>query len=713
MLASETFAGAERSRALLRFVVEHALRNQSDRLKEYTIGSEALERGDSFDPRTDPIVRAEASRLRDRLQRYYATSGAADTVVITLPKGSYVPQFHTRPIPEAAQLTATAIPAGPPSTRGRLQRVIWFVLGGVTVAAAVALLALSGREAPPADVGGDHDLGSPDYSLASEFGNDVILSPNGTRIVFVALGSDGEPRLMTMSLERGQRRARLLPGTEGARAPFFSPDGRWVGYWASPKLKMVSIDGGDPIELTDAVGFGGATWGQSGIIAAIDGTLKRVSQTSRESPVIADLRKEGIAAFWPDLLPGEAHVLFTALGSRGPDASNIAVLSLSDRKSTPLVRAGFGRYLRDGYLMYVNQGTLFAVPFDPRQPAVQGTGVKVLDDRVAQNSVFGNAKLDIAPNGTLVYRRSPALVASWLDRGGAITPLLTRPAAYTFPRLSPDGRKLAINVIDSGVIRSEIHDLHRPDAPPVPLPAGTMSAAWHSDRFLVLGSYNAGMSWMSAEDPSAVGQLTRSTNVQVPLSFTANGTHLAFLEESAATKTGLDIWTIPVSQSAGTLNAGAAEPYLQTPVVESAPSFSADGRWLLYGQGTKGIWDVWAGPFPRDPSKAAVKVSEEGGGRIGRWLSNGRQIVYRTDDHRLMVVDYQLKNGAISVGKAKEWTTVRLGDTGVIPNFDVVGERILGLVPASREEAERIRTQITVIPRIGDEIRRRLAQGGK
>jgi len=147
MLASETFAGAERSRVLLKFLVEHVVENQPDRLKEYTIGSEALGRGDSFDPRTDPIVRAEASRLRSRIERYYATSGVADTVLITLPKGSYVPQPKIRAIPEAAPAAATA--GGSLSTPGQLQRLIWFVLGGITVGAAVMLFVwMRGREAP-------------------------------------------------------------------------------------------------------------------------------------------------------------------------------------------------------------------------------------------------------------------------------------------------------------------------------------------------------------------------------------------------------------------------------------------------------------------------------------------------------------------------------------------------------------------------------------
>ena len=725
MLASDTFAGAERSRVLLRFLVERAVENQSDRLKEYTIGSEALGRGDSFDPRTDPIVRAEASRLRSRIERYYATDGVADTVLVTLPKGSYVPQFQRRAIPEAAPVAATA--GGPLSTAGRYQRFIWFVLGGITVGAAVLLfVSMRTREAPTAVFGerdADVELGAADRSLGSDFGNDVIFSPDGTRIVFVALGSDHVSRLMTLTLEPGQRAlvrgepGRLwqpahlvvpLPDTDGARAPFFSPDGRSVGFWADAKLKMVSVDGGDATELTDAINFGGGSWGEDGIIAAIDGALRRVSLTSRTPDVVADLRKEGIIPLWPDLLPGDKHVLFTAVGPHGPDASNIEVLSLSDGRRTPLVRAGFGRYLRDGYLLYVNQGTLFAVPFDRQQLAVRGTGVPVLEERIAYSTIFGNAKLDVSRNGTLIYRRSPALVASWLDRGGKIEPLLTKPGAYTFPRLSPDGQRLAISVTDGGVLRTEIYDLRRLEEPQrLSFTPGSMSTVWHPDGFLVLGSL-AGMSWMKADDMSKLETLTRSPNVQIPWSFNADGTRLAYAEASPS----LDLWTITVSHSAGKLTAGEKpELFQKTPYFESFPSFSPDGRWLAYGWGPNSKWDVYVRRFPPDASKE-IKVSQ-GGGRIARWLPNGRELVYRTDDHRLMVVGYQVKNDTFILGTPTEWTPERLGDTGVLSNFDVHGDRIIGLVPASRDEAERIRTQVTVMPRFSDEVRRRLSRGGK
>ena len=586
-------------------------------------------------------------------------------------------------------------------------------------------VSLRGREAPAAHFSGlpfEVKPGTAGYSLGSDVGNDVILSPDATRIVFVALGSDHVSRLMTLRLDEaaiGPRRVLVpapgtvfpLPDTDGARAPFFSPNGLWVGFWADNKIKRVSVDGGSAIELTDAVSFGGASWGKDGyIIAAIDRVLRRVPASTRGEPtIVADLTKEPVEPRWPDLLPGDKHVLFTAVGPQGPDASNIEVLSLADGQRTPLVRRGFGRYLSDGYLLYVNQGTLYAVPFDRHRLAVQGIGLPVLEERVAHSTIFGNAKFDISRNGTLIYRGSPRLVASWLNRGGGTEPLLTRPGPYTFPRLSREGTRLAINVTDSGVLRTEIYDLRRlEESQPLSLAPGSMSPVWHPAGFLVLGSPR-GMSWMKPDDMK-LEALTPTSNVEIPWSFNADGTRLAYHAVSSPT-TFLDLLTIPVSHSGGKLTAGEPERFQDTQYVESFPSFSPDGRWLAYGWGPSGKFDVYVRPFPPDGSKE-INVSQ-GGGRIARWLSNGREIVYRTDDHRLMVVGYQVKNGTFIPGEPKEWTDVRLGDTGVLSNFDVHGDRVLGLVPEAGDEAERIRTQATVIPRFAEEVRRRLARGGK
>jgi hypothetical protein len=210
----------------------------------------------------------------------------------------------------------------------------------------------------------------------------IVLSPDGARVVFVVRGADGGTRLMTRKLE--QPAPVVLAGTEGARSPFMSPDGRWVGFWAGGALKKTSVDGGSPVQLCETPDLHGASWDDSGeIVAAFGaGALLRVPSTAGTPAIILDLTPEGGTPRWPQVLPGGQHILFTAVGPSGPNAARIEVLSIADGRRTVVVQGGtYGRYLTDGYLTYVNQGTLFAVPFDAHDHERQrrcGAGRRVL-----------------------------------------------------------------------------------------------------------------------------------------------------------------------------------------------------------------------------------------------------------------------------------------------------------------------------------------------
>src|SRR5215207_2140073 len=158
VLGSETFRRSERSSALLRFVVERTLDGAADQLKEYTVGVEALGRGGSFDPRVDPVVRAEASRLRDRLERYYDSDGRADPILLTLPKGSYVPRFESRVAHESMAPTAAGAihaegKAAAVHQRGKLsRRIVWLPIGAILVAAAIVAAVWLRSSTTPASV---------------------------------------------------------------------------------------------------------------------------------------------------------------------------------------------------------------------------------------------------------------------------------------------------------------------------------------------------------------------------------------------------------------------------------------------------------------------------------------------------------------------------------------------------------------------------------
>jgi eukaryotic-like serine/threonine-protein kinase len=709
MLASPTFAGAERSRALLKFLVEQGLDRKTERLKEYTLGAEALGKGEDFDPRTDPIVRAEVSRLRARIDRYYAAEGATDPLLIALPKGSYVPVFSLRDTPApAGQPAAAERPAEVSASRS------WKPIGvaAVLMALAVAVAVWGGRRGTSgtdtAGVQWFHEMAPAGSALANDVGSDVVLSPDGSRVVFVVRGADGATRLMMRRLD--QPIPLDLAGTEGARSPFMSPDGRWVGFWAGGALKKTSVDGGSPVLLCQAPDLHGASWGDNGeIVAAFGaGTLLRIPESAGAPAVILDLTPEAIAPRWPQVLPGGKHILFTAVGPAGPNTARIEVLSIADGRRTVVVQGGtYGRYHPDGYLTYVNQGALFALAFDPERMARRGSAVAVLGD-VAYSSTFGYAHLDIARNGTLVYRRAVhgALVVSMLDGTGRVEPLLTSPGDYTFPRISSDERRLALAVTESGVQRLLIYDIHTSRSWKLPADPATYGATWTPDsRFLVTGG-PAGLRWIDPLTGEAFTPLTRSTSVQIPWSFTREGTRLAYHEMGETT--ALDLWTVPVGTSDSGMSAGEPEPFLTTRAFEGYPSFSPDGRWLAYSGGEYGR-HIYVRPFP-DDGRPAVEVSK-GGGRIPAWLPGGRELLYRSEDHRLMVVAYTVKDGVFTPAAPRAWSSTQLADTGVLANFDVHpdGLRVVGLLPAPLAGAEQPRNHATFGLNFVAEIGRRLS----
>jgi Tol biopolymer transport system component len=706
ILGSGLFKNAARSRALLKFVVERAVNNQADHLKEYTLGAEALGRGDAFDPRTDPIVRAEASRLRSRLERYYAAEGRADPVVIVVPKGSYVPQFLNRSI-EAEGVTASGADPAPTHAR-RFNRL---AAGALAVACAGGIgIWVSQRFARPREsslIQFDVELKTRG-AIGSEVGTDVILSPDGTRLVYVSLGLDGVTHLNTRRLDQSQ--TTELPGTEGARGPFLSPDGGWVGFEASGKLKKTPVEGGSPVVLCDSTNLVGASWGEDGnIIAALGGNaLARIPASGGPPAVILNLAGESAMPAWPQVLPGTKLILFTAIGFPGPNHGSIEALSLATGKRSVLVRGGtYGRYLSNGYLTYVNQGTLFAVPFDLDRMAARNTATPVLDG-VSYSFTFGFAQVDFSRTGTLVYRKNNGgqLIAEWIDSAGKAEPFFTKPGRYVWPRLSPDGNRLGLSVVEGGTRGVWIYEGQPDRITKLTSAEEGYLQIWSPDgRYLVLGG-TRGLTWRRPDGTGKAEPLIVSGNTQAPCSFSPDGKRLAYHELNSST--GFDLWTVPIRVTGSGPAAGTPELFLGTPAYETYPTFSPDGRWMAYGSNESGNWEVYVRAFPDNGSKAQVSAS---GGRIPRWSPNGRELFYRTDDQRIMAATYTTKGRSFAVHSRRQWSPVRLADTGVLSNFDLSpdGLRILALMPAVRPEDQQTENHVTIMLNFSDEVRRRVA----
>jgi serine/threonine-protein kinase len=708
IVASDTFVAAERSKQLLRYLIEQTIGGHGDRLKEYTIGTEGLGRSEAFDPRTDPIVRAEASRLRNRLDLYYAAEGRKDELIITLPKGGYVLTIEARaPTPPSA--------TSAPQPHGRrialpTDRIAAFVVGAVAAALLVAAYSVirgaNPRPIPLLHV--DVDLGGAG-ELGSEVGTDVVISPDGSTLVFVAYASVGTPRLVLKRLDGSAM--TVLSGTEGARVPFFSPDGRWVAFWALGKLKKVPTTGGTAVVLCDATDLLGGSWGDDDqIIAVLDstGNLWRVPAAGGSPVSILDLTREASAPRWPQVLPGAHAVVYAVLGPLGADAARIEVLSLRDQQRTTLVRDGtFPRFLRSGHLAYVNQGTVFAVSFDADTLRIVGSPIPVLDD-VAYSEAFGYAQFDASQTGTLVYLRaalSGATTVQWVDHDGHAEPLLAKPARYAWPRLSPDGSRLAVVAFESG--RSEVWIIDRATRRVVRQTRGDrfyMSPVWTQDgRFLIVGSGDDVL-WMSATEGSRTEPLIRDRGRAVPWSFTPDGGRLALYTMSPTS--AFDLWTVPIEATGNGVEPGEPEVYLQTPAFEVYPSFSPDGRWIAYSSNESGVWDVYVRPFPK--GGAAVQVSR-GGGRIPKWAADGQRLYYGTDDRHVMMATYSVVDGQFRSGEPRLWTPVELGDAGVLPNFDLApdGDHIAALMPAAAENRPSP-SHVTFVQNFFAEIERRM-----
>jgi hypothetical protein len=616
ILASESFRNAQRSSALLRYLVEQTLAGRADSIKEYTLGVDVLGRSAAFDPRTDPIARVEASRLRSRLEAYYGSEGATDRILVSLPRGGYVPKFQERKRLEPVAKSVRSFP---------------YAL--VILLAAVRVL--------------DKPAEAPRHVYHLDF---------------------------------------QMPGTTGARGPFISPDGNWVGFWAEGKLRKTLIDGqGSPVSLCDANDLLGAWWSDDDhIIAALDasGVLWRITAEGGERTAALDLRAEQVNARWPQVI-GD-NLIYTTFGG---GASDVELFNLKTRKRSTLVRnATYGRYLPNNSLAYLSRGTIFVAPIDLAAGKLLGTPVAALKD-VSWSAQFGYAQFAFARNGTLVYRRAASnrRTLAWLERESAPIRLSVDAGEYVWPRLAPDAQRILYVAQEAEHHSVWLHDLRT--ARTSRLTPGDATYAWPTwfpDGASALIENNDGKLFRIRVSVQAAQEIQGDVPPGAPWSISPDGRILAF--HGPTQEKGFDVWLAPIADDGGTLRIETPEAFRGTKAYEVYPAFSPDGKWLAYASNESGVWQVYVSAFP--DTGMVVQVSDRGG-RIPVWSRDKQRLFYRTDDQRLMVVDYRVERGAIRFSAPTPWTSVQLADTGVLANFDVSpdGERVLALIPADAESS--------------------------
>jgi serine/threonine-protein kinase len=387
-------------------------------------------------------------------------------------------------------------------------------------------------------------------------------------------------------------------------------------------------------------------------------------------------------------------------------------MTLADRRRKTLVRGGlYPHYLPSGHLLYVNRGTLFAVLFDLDRLEVRGTPEPVLE-HVAYSAQYGYALFDFSRNGTLIYRsgeEAGKYVVQWLDGAGKAQPLLAKPGDYGYPKLSPDGQRLAIS--DTGGSTQDIWVYDPPRDTMTRLTFQTDSPAtfpiWTPDGRYVLFSAANGMYWTRADGAGKTQPLTQSKFPQYPGSVTADGKRLAYYQTGAPT--GTDLWTVPLLSDTAGVRAGKPEIFLQTPLNERHPAFSPDGRWLAYDSDESGSLQVYVRAFPDKGGKWQVSSDE---GSFPDWPLDGHKLFFRNLDNQIMVASYSVKGDSFVADKASLWSEKRVAGTNP-SSYDVApdGKRIAALMPVEGAEGQKPQNHLIFLENFFDELRRKAPVG--
>jgi serine/threonine-protein kinase len=452
---------------------------------------------------------------------------------------------------------------------------------------------------------------------------------------------------------------RRIGGTDTARQAFFSPDGRWVGYFDGSHLDKVSISGGAKITLCSFAGAPrGASWGEDGriVFASSDPAtgLQEVPAEGGEPMALTAPEKDGGDHVFPTLLPGGRGVLFTITAAGRGDSPRIAVLDLESSRIEVLVRDGSqAEYVDTGHLIYAAAGTLFAVAFDASNIEVIGDPVPMVEDVLMLPN--GAASYAVSRTGTLAYLQARSVPSDrtlvWRDRTGNEEPIAAPPRAYTTPRLSPDGSQVVIASRDlehdlwmwdfgRGSLRRLTHGPDR-ELSPVWMPDGSR-IVYTSDRD---GSQNLYL--QGADGSGSAEPITTGVSAKFPTCITPDGgSVIGFMDGP----TSYDIVWFPLAAPLRALESGEedspATPLVRTASIEHNAVLSPDGRFFAYQSDQSGRFEVYVRPFP-DADAGLWQISTAGGTRP-IWSRDGRELFFIDGANSLYAVRVETPGDAFA-----------------------------------------------------------------
>jgi Tol biopolymer transport system component/predicted Ser/Thr protein kinase len=573
--------------------------------------------------------------------------------------------------------SAAAVATGPVAARRKSREALAWALAAAAAltAAAFAYLWRDATREPPRML--QSTLLPPPKAAFNFFPGSPVLSPDGRRITFVA-ATEGK-RLLWVRPLNGLT-AQPLVGTDNPVYPFWSPDSRFLGFFADGKLKKIDASGGPPQTLCDAPVARGGTWNRDGVILFAPQPrigLYRVSASGGVATPATqlDASRHESSHRWPWFLPDGRHFLYLAfgLGTATPTEGDGIFLGALDSAEKRLLVSSRSNaaYVDPGYLLFLREGSLMAQPFDAKRLQLSGDGFPIVE-HVQYDPLTASTAFSASDNGLLAYAAGTAggqSQAVWVDRSGKQLDTLTPPGALSSPRLSHDGRRVALAIQDSqGRGDIWIHDLARRVSSRFTFdPGDDFDPVWSpDDSRIVFSSSRKGIGDLYQKAATGAGSdevLFASEDRKAASDWSRDGRFVVF--STQGTKTRTDVWTLSLADRKPAV-------FLQTDFIEGAGVLSPDGRWMAYTSNESGRAEVYVQPFPGPGGK--WQVSRDGGA-WPTWRGDGRELFFvsPSPDRKVMAVD--VKAGAtFEAGDPKMLFPTRMKSASGSREYDLTSD---------------------------------------
>jgi serine/threonine-protein kinase len=610
---------------------------------------------------------------------------------------------------------ARLIAAKPP--RRRL-RIAWGLAASLGIVAAVSIgiivkdLTTTSSPPPARPVTVFPITIPPTQRLDIEWNTNVALSPDGTLLVYV-VSQEGQRRLFVRKMD--ELDPRPIPGTEDARYPFFSPDGESVAFFSAGQLKRASLKSEDVHSLcvVSPVSFGG-TWGPDGFIyftlRPVSGLVKVSDAGGEPEPLTTpDPDKDELGHYFPHLLPCGRALLFTVASSALSFDGRIAVLSLETGKRHDLgTKGGKPQYTSSGHLVFARAGKLLAAPFDLERLELTGSAVPVREDVMT----YPVSHFSLSSDGSLAYVPVVGGVMKntlvWVSNEGEVEPLPSSiPASrYLWPRISPDGRLLAVTARERGNWDIYICDLARDAHRRFTFNEGIDECAvWTPDgKRLTYSTVREGapdLYWVSPDGTDEAAELLFKTELhfaQFATSWSHDGRYLAFINERDETQS--DIWILDRE------NGSQARPFLQEKFNEQAAVFHPQGGWIAYAseEVEPGRFEVYVQRFPGGGDKERISTQ---GGDEPVWDPSGKALYYRVGDKMMVVTVVTVPE--FSVSAPKELFSGRYESSWFSANYDITPDGDRFIMIKAEEGSEP--TQVNIVLNWSEKLKRLVPPG--